>query len=119
MLDPKQLTKPFWYGKREGVRVRKRDRERERERAEEKEEGEAPGTLTAALQISEPKSEALMVSFVHICPLTHSFTHSRTRTCTHLDFQWFKPSIYAKPAFFVRVLWSLIPSSNFPSPHLR
>lgn len=33
IVDPKELTNPFWYGmeKREGVRVRVRMRERKRE----------------------------------------------------------------------------------------
>lgn len=123
MLDPKELTNPFWDGIEKRKREGRREREREK-RTEREEEGEAPGTLTAALQISEPKSEALMVSSVHISlSSTHSLTHAHARACTHacmcarLDIRRFKPSLDAERAFLVSVSRSLIPSSCFPSPH--
>lgn len=68
----KRINQPLlvWHGKERGS-----ESENEREKEREQEEREAPGTLTAALQISEPKSEALMVSSVHI---SHTLKHAHT-----------------------------------------
>lgn len=60
MLDPRELTGTF------GTAL-------EKDGKEEGGEGEAPGTLTAASQISEPKSEAF---YALICP---SISHTQKK----------------------------------------